>query len=158
MIFISLNNIGDRGINIRRIEHHDMLVFSEYLAVECCKTQHRNRAPSINSRIKALTDYHTKVDDPMTPMININLGIVAIVELYRLAASIVARLAGVSASNCDRHLSDPGRKNMKPIVQQPEFEALNIMMDILEVFGFCVSIGTSVTLSQQATPVLARVH
>lgn len=158
MIFISLNNIGEHGLNVRRIAHEDMFVFSEYLAIECGKEQHKKMHASVTNRIAVLCEYHNKAEDPMTPVINMNLGPVAIVELYRLAAAIVARLAAVSQSTCARHLNDPHRKSPKVVVEQPEFEVLPRMMDILETFSFCVSVGTSVTLSQHATPVLARVH
>ena len=94
----------------------------------------------------------------MTPVINMNLGPVAVLELYRLTASIVARLAAVSASNCARELNDPHRRKPNAVTRQPEFEKLTMLMDILESFSFCVSVGTSITLSQQATPKLARVH
>lgn len=158
MIFISLNNVGEHGLNVRRIAHEDMFVFSEYLAIECGKAQHKKIHASIANRIAPLCAYHKKTDDPMTPVINMNLGIVAIAELYRLAAAIVARLAAVSQSNVARYLNDPNRKSINVVRDQPEFDVLPRMMDILDVFSFCMSVGTSVTLSQQATPKLARVH
>jgi hypothetical protein len=158
MIYISLNAVGAHGLNVRRIDHEQMYHFSELLAVECAKKQHQSMHSSIVNRIKILANYHKLPDNPMTPVINMNLGVVTIVELYRLTASIVARLAAVSASNCARELNDGNFRRTKVIVNQPEFERLSIMLDILETFSFCVSVGTSVTLSQQATPKLARVH
>jgi len=158
MIFLSLNHVGAHGLNVRRIDHEQMYVFSEFLAVECGKEQHQKAHSSITNRIKVLADYHKLPDDTMTPVINMNLGPVALIELYRLAAAITARLAAVSQSNCARHLNDPNRGKSNVVARQPEFEKLIIMMDVLETFSFCVQVGTSVTLSQQATPKLARVH
>lgn len=158
MIFISLNNVGAHGLNVRRIDHEQMYHFSELLAVECSKKPHQSMHGSVVNRIKILADYHKLPDNPMTPVINMSLGVVAIVELYRLTSSIVARLSAVNASNCARELNDGNLRRTGVIVNQPEYERLSIMLDILETFMFCVSVGTSVTLSQQATPKLSRVH